>query len=474
MKSRNLIPLLLLLLAGAGVAYWMFSGEGSQTEPGIVNEQQEAEEAKAKHGIVSPFDDVEVPMEELVVEDPAKETTFVLSSGTKITIPANVLVNESGEVITESVTLGFTEYREAAEIIASGIPMSVRQEDGSKEWMQTAGMFQVRAINAKHPINIAEGKAFQVSFVSAVEGEYDFWSYDEEDQNWINEQAAVAGEPVSQAEAVAELKQLKQSVGAPPVAPELEEGNILGFTDLDVSHIPALKGKSPLMLVYVGNDPAKAPMNNQWINKATWFKKKIHATKTSGVYELTLLGDSLYSIKVRQALVGADLEMAKEQYAAKLAQYEAKLAAVKEKEAEVELVRNFRRTMRIQRFGLYNYDILWKQEDAVPLMADFDFDDLPEEAKKATIIYLVTGEGRVVVQLPSYDWGKLRVDLNADNKMLAVLPNNKVALFPQSAFNKEKEEIIESSGQEYLFDMEVKEADVNTLKELSNVLAQAG
>jgi hypothetical protein len=434
MKSRNLIPLLLLLITGAGAGYWIFFGGESRAAAGVADEQQTPERPTAKHGIVAPFDDVEVPAEELIVEDPGKETTFVLSSGTEVTIPANVLVDESGEVLTAPVTLAFTEYREAAEIIASGIPMSVRQEDGSKEWMQTAGMFQVRVIKTDQQIHIAEGKDFQVSFVSAVEGDYDFWSYDEEAQNWINEQAAIAGQPVSQAEAAAELQQLKQSVGTPPAAPELEENNILGFTDLDVSHIPALKGKKPLMLVYVGRDPAKAPMNNQWINNATWFKKKIHATKTPGVYELTLLGDSLYTIKVKQALVGAELEIAKEQHAARLAQYEAKLAAVKEKEAELAVVRNFRRTMRLQRFGLYNYDILWKQEDAVPLMADFDLDGLPEAVKKATIIYLVTGEGRVVVQLPSYDWGKLRVDVNADNKMLAVLPDNKVCTVPTECF----------------------------------------
>jgi len=373
------------------------------------------------------------------------------------------------------VRIQYREFRDAAEIIASGIPMRVHQEDGSEEWMQTAGMFELRAYVEDREVQLEAGKKVEVNFISPVDGAYDFWNFDEQAGNWNKIGTSANPEPVAVASAdtEAEVDRLRQLTQNPPESPLAEEGNMLGFTDLDVSHIPELKGQKPLMLAYVGKDVQKAPKNNPWVHKAAWFKKKIKPTKTPGVYELTLLGDSLYSIMVRQALTGVALERARARYAEQKEAYEANLAALRNKEAMLAQQRAFRRTMGLENTGIYNYDILWKQPDAVPLMADFDFDELPAAAKQYVTVYLITGEGRVVVGLPPHDWNKLRVNPEADNKMLAVLPGNKVALFPQSAFSAQKENIKASSGKDYLFDMDVEKRDVNSLDDLRDMLKLA-
>jgi hypothetical protein len=89
-------------------------------------------------------------------------------------------------------------------------------------------------------------------------------------------------------------------------------------------------------------------------------------------------------------------------------------------------------------------------------------------------VYLITGDGRVVVGLPNQDWNRLRVDLKADNKMLAVLPNNKVALFPQSAFEEQEDAIRAAKSKDYQFNMSVQERDVSSLDDLQALLEEAG
>lgn len=425
----------------------------------------------------APFDGFDVDSEALVIENPQEAASFSLSSGTTLEIPANTFVSVNGDLLSETVEVSFREFRNAAEIIASGIPMRVRNEDGSEGWMQTAGMFELKASSGGQSAEIATGKAVTVNFVSNEDGAYDFWSFDKNKNNWNNLGAADNPVPFNVSpseEDKKEVERLRNLTRNAPSEPALDEGNILGFTDLDVSHIPALQGENPVMLAYAGNDPAKAPKNNNWINKATWFKKKIHATSKSGVYELTLLGDSLYSIPVKKALTGDDLERAKARYASLMEDYKANLAMLRDREAVLEGQSAFRRTIALSSTGIYNYDILWKGQENIPLMADFEFEGIPGAVKSLVTVYLVTGEGRVVVGLPRGDWNKMRLDLKADNKMLAVLPNNKVALFPQSAFKEQEEAIRAAERKEYQFNMSVQERDVSSLDELQALLEEAG
>jgi hypothetical protein len=425
----------------------------------------------------APFDGFDVENEVLVIEKPQEATSFTLPSGTTLDIPANTFVSDTGEPFSAAVEVSFREFRNAAEIIASGIPMRVRNEDGTEGWMQTAGMFELEASSGGQSAQIASGKAVMVNFVSYEGDVYDFWSFDKEANNWINQGEAAPAVPIERTvseedqEEIARLRNLTRNA---PSEPALEEGNILGFTDLDVSHVDALRNENPVMLAYAGDDPAKAPKNNAWINKATWFKKKIHATSTPGIYELTLLGDSLYTIPVKKALTGADLERAKAKYASLMEDYEANLAMLKDREAVLKEQRAFSRTIALTSTGLYNYDILWKGRESIPLMADFNFEGLPNAMKSMITVYLITGDGRVVVGLPNQDWNRLRVDLKADNKMLAVLPNNKVALFPQSAFEEQEDAIRAAKSKDYQFNMSVQERDVSSLDDLQALLEEAG
>ena len=480
-RNKSLLFFLLLLIGiGTGIGWWVnwstVEQQASAEDQEIISTNDDV--TTTQKTVKPPFESFQLKGTQLIIEQPTQASTYTLPSGTILEIPANAFVDATGNLITEAVEISFKEYRDAAEIIASGIPMRVYNEDGTEDWMQTAGMFEMRASSQGKTAKIAKGQSVEVQFVSDVDGAYDFWNYDEVAGNWVNLGTSSTPEVMSammleERTEDPEVSRLEELTRTRPEQPELEEGNILGFTDLDVSHIPELQGQSPVMLAYAGNDPKMAPSKNEWVHKADWFKKKIHPTKKPGVYELTLLGEKMYSIPVKKALTGADLERAKAEYAQLMAEYEANVALLRDREAMARKAQSFRRIMSLDATGIYNYDILLKQDNAVPLMADFDFDDLPVAAKSYVTVYLITGDGKVVVGLPQYDWNRIRINTSADNKMLAVLPNDKVALFSQSSFKTEKENIEAASGSEYIFEMSVEEQSISSVEDLKALLEKA-
>ncbi|MCB0581289.1 MAG: hypothetical protein KDD10_18505 [Phaeodactylibacter sp.] len=487
MKSRTskiIIAAALLALLAAG-AYSVFQQDnvgqkaaaGTPAAGEAAQEPSEAAQPAGKLVVDAPFEHVEIAPKALLIQDPGQPSIHRLPSGTVLRVPANAFAGAGGAPVTTPVQLSFREFHSAAEIIASGIPMRVPNAEGGEEWLQTAGMYEINGTSEGQPVEIASGKFIEIDLSSQVGGDYDFWIFDKESGRWANQGTAAAAEKDEAALEAArtEVRELRRKTATPPVVPKAtpEEEKLI-FTDLDIRNCPELAGKQPLALTYAGDNEKEDPKNNQWIaNPGIWRKKSLRPAGQKGLYELTLLGDEVYRIPVRLALQGKNLEQARREYEAALASYQADMALLRNAEALLAQQAAFRRTMRVSAFGIYNYDILWKRPDSVPLAADFEFDGLPETIKPYITVYLVTGDNRTVVGLPHGDWGKLRISPSADNKLIAVLPGDKVAVFSQSDFNREMEAIKEASGSRYVFDMKVESQPLGSVESLQQVLQRA-
>jgi hypothetical protein len=473
---RTLNPILLSL--AALLLLWSCSDESN-------NEALTESDATTLDAAASPWQTVEAPFEgesllqaqSLRIEDPSQASFFELPDGTTLEVPAMAFAYADGSPVLEPVDISFRSFREAAEIIASGIPMRVKQEDGAEGWMQTAGMFEIRFNSNGQEVDLTEGKQAEVGFVSTVDGPYDFWYFDEAAGNWENRGAGAKPEaittPTPQQDEAETERQLSSLMQNPPVNPEMDKDEMLGFTDLDVSHIPGLKGSETVMLVYAGKDPAMAPSNNKWVRDAKWLRKKIEPTGQKGVYRLTLLGEKRYSIPVKAALQGEELERAKARYAQELEAYRAKVNDLRNRNFLMEQQAQFRRTIAVQNGGIYNYDILLKMEAAVPLMADFNFQGMPDAIKDAVTVYLITGDNRAVIGFKQYDWKRFRFLPNADNKLLAVMPGNKVAVFSQKNFETEKPKMLKAQNDNYTFDMKIGERRIEKMEDLQAIIEEA-
>ncbi len=426
--------------------------------------------------VSQPFKNITQDPEVLTHQNPSASKSYTLETGTVINIPPNAFEYLDGQPVTGTVDLIFTEIHSAAQIIASGIPMKFIDENGKEQQMQSAGMFELKGEQNHQPVQIAEGKTIEIALVSDVEGAYDFWSFDEENGNWLNEGAVEAKEgtpqdltPIARQN---QIRALEKQTKKKPIKPVFSEANKLVFNDLDVSQCPNLKGQDPLVLIYVGTDKSKSPQENKWIRKpGIWHKKVIKpVTGKDGVYELTLLGDKMYQINVKAAPTALEIDKANAEYQKELANYRAGVEQLKNQKALIENRKTFVRMAAVRGFGRYNYDIMWKRKDAISLKADFEIEDVPDMVKDKTMIYLITDKGRTVVSLPRRNWDKFRFSPTADNKLLAVMPDNTAAVFTENDFEEQAEEMVGANGRDFVFSLDGEKEKIETLEDLDGLL----
>ncbi len=471
----------LFLLTGL-VFLWSCGSETipeEDTTDNTVTEQNEQGFARLAPNRPFSFAD-EQEGETFVIEDPSQASSWTTQSGTVLTVPANTILDPQGNLATEPITIRYREFREVAQIISSGIPMTVKQEDGSEEWMQTAGMFEIRGFQDGQAVAMAEGKSIKVDFMSPVDGEYDAWVLDDETQEWTN--LGPGASPVEvpslknpDSTIEQEIAELKEKTATAPEKPVYEKQNEIRIDDpANLNQFPELRDKKSHLFVYAGKDASKAPKNNTWIRDKDWSRYELAAGPQSDSYELTLLAeDTTFTMLVKKALQPKDLAAAKAHYEALMADYKANLVTLRDKEAVYSQQRSYLRTIQAQGFRVHNYDILWKSSNSIPLMADFQFEDMPDALKDAVTVYFVTKNNQVIVGLPKSNWNAFRFDPNLDNKLIAVLPDNKVALFKQSDFKAKEKELLSARKGKYTFEMEVQETPVLQLNDLNQVIQMA-
>ena len=359
---------LLGLLAVAALAFAAFSGmngsndsasNGTSSETTTSTSDGMDKASFTKLEIAPPVENVDVDPNTFIVKNHQKVNSFTLPSGTKVDIPESAFVDQAGNPVSGNVTIELQEYNTAGEIIASGIPMSV-YKDGKEQWMQTAGMFQIKGFQGEAAVEIAENKQVEVSYASQVDGVYPSWYFDEEEGNW-NEIGSTDGsnvQQISNPNLEQEVKALEQKTATKPQAPNLDESERYEFTDLDISGIAELNGLNSVILIFDGADDKLAPSKNKWISTpGIWLKKELKPLGEPRKYQLTMYGDRKYSVPVRLPLQADEIKKAKANFEAALAEYNRNLALLEEKR-NYEKQERFMRRMFVSRFGAYNCDIL--------------------------------------------------------------------------------------------------------------------
>ncbi|PHN08129.1 hypothetical protein [Flavilitoribacter nigricans] len=432
----------------------------------------EQEELFPKQLVAAPIPEISDFFEVFTI-DPTLDTTFQTQSGTRVYVPANSIVNTEGALVNEMVEIRFREIRKAHEIIASGIPMRYFDETGSESWMQTAGMFEVNGSLRGEQVAIAAGKTITVEFAAETSEPVDFWYFDAVSGNWANKAQNTTGTenlPVSDPDAL-------PGEVAPPPPPPIQPviGNpkkILPPLKIDYKFFPELKEFRNLEWEYTGpaadnprNDPSFFDKwDNLVINKGTGSSYRLTFSRS---------GESL-DVPVRPCFRRAkDLEAFNQSmtaYRKKQQEYDAYVIREQERETFRQRQYGFIRQVSIQEFGIFNWDYLIKADVALPLVADFDFEvQLPEHLEKDIIVYLITGEGRSVISFPKYDWARFSYRPEMDNRLVAVLPDGRVAVFSQEQFNAEKDQLQNARNQAYQFKMKVLPDRVDNLQDLEQI-----
>lgn len=425
----------------------------------------------AKQEITPPFKALDVDFNQFNVEN-SKSQKLQLDNGTSIEIPANTFVDKNGQPVTSPVNIQYREFHNAAEILASGIPMKAFY-NGEEGIMQTAGMFEINATVDNEEVFIADGKEVTVNMASNVDGDnYDFWLFNRGEGNWENKGASTPQPNTQKANAQKALASMEKITAPTPPVKFDKKKPVLNF-DLNLDGFPELKNMKNIFWQYTGK--GENPQKAKWIFQEQWATADIKKGKRANEYTLVLKNDKRnFSTSVCPSQSGSDFNKAMAKYDEEMKAYKSNALTIDEKKNFMNRQAEFVRSFNINQMGIYNYDILLKNPDNFLFAANFDFGpDVPKAHSKVNV-YLITNDGRSVVAFPFSDRKRFGFNPDVDNQLIAILPNNKIATFDQEDFEDHLDEMRKSRGASYTFKMNVKSEPMKNMDDLQKAIASVG
>lgn len=409
--------------------------------------------------------------------------THTFPTGTQVTVPADILVDAAGNAIEGEVEFSLREFHDAADLMLSGITMRY-DSAGTTYDFQTAGMMEIEAAQNGTPVYIKEGNTISVSLASFTEeDDYNLYYLDETQGEWgyIGQEVLGPNEAKDAA--------LKAVSTVMPEEPELRpmkpkkvdpEEYTFNFA-VDYSNYPELASFEEIVWEYSGDNANEDPIQNDWVFETEWNRVELAAKDVSAaLYTLNLSNDwgKSFSTTVTPALEGRNYEKAMEKFNADLAEYNANQSARPERsdeEKRLNLQANMLRTFQVSEFGIYNCDRFVARETQ-QLAASFKFDEGVEIDPQTLTVYLVTGDNRAVIPYGPgngfYSQGQFKFDPSQQNKLVAVIPGNQVAVCSEKEFKNFNYKKAVKQG-EHTFRMRTIDAQIDgpeALREALNII----
>lgn len=436
--------------------------------------------------------------------DATEGKTLSFDNGSEVIIPANAFVDRNGNVIEGKVDLQYREFHSIADVIASGIPMQY-DSAGTVYHFESAGMFEIRASQSGEPVFVADGKEIEVNMASYREGNYNFYYLDEGNEEislyapfispalaqsrpdggrWaLLAQGQQAQANQEKEEEIAGLEEeLAEILPEKPIQPKsINEVEAPFEFDVDLNEFPELKSFEGIFWTYAGdpeNTPAD-PNQNDWIFQENWTDVKLKYHDRDKVQYKLILSNNRRTFEsiVSPVLGGMSYEAAKKVFKDKMKEYKKvqkqeadRIAKIERRKEFYTQQANFKRSFRIQKMGIYNWDIVIKQPDAIMVNASFTIDrQKPQTAQMA--VYLVQADKVITYDIKDES---IRVDRfyfskDARNKIIAVLPGDKVATLSADEFALLTSNNVET-GQNLNFDLKMVSQKVSSVKELDQLI----
>jgi hypothetical protein len=369
-----------------------------------------------------PFEGINVPLTTYKI-NPTVANEINTEEGTRIRIPANILTDKSGNLITSPVELAYRPFHTTAEIIASGIPMRY-DSLGQKFDFVSAGMFELRAKSNGNDVYIKDGEKIQVDFASFTnETGFNVYTLNEETGAWSFIEPNVATDNERKTENFQAFKD-----------------EFIIDLNLDYGNYPELEIFDQLDWVFAGENEAENPSHNLWIFDEKWRTISIERTDASQAIYTIHLGskNKKHDLIVSPYLLGDETAFLAELDEGIL-KYNATVKSIKDEELKIQLQADFERSFAITNFGITNLDKINRlitQGQVFATNASFSITDYA--ANESTKIYLFSGNEKSMLMRQGKNWDKMVFKTNEKNSLMLVLPNNTVAICGNSEFEKAK------------------------------------
>lgn len=349
---------------------------------------------------IQPVEGLEVPVRTFSV-DISKNAIIELPNGGSIEFKSESLVDEDGNEVSGKVDIHWQEFHSLTDIMLSGIPMKYDSMGVSYDFI-SGGMFTINATQGDRNLKIKNEESVLVNLASQNEKEsFNFYKIDEKTGVWD----------------YLDTKNGVKSEEAEAETPELIDAtvNTENFPELEQQQIVAWKPSQKL------TENEKFSIENQ--------HAKVSLSKEENFYFLNFLRGKLKSkIKVEPVSIT-----------------EAKSWTIREKkrmeENYVALVRyqdeaakgKVIRSIEIDGFGTYNWDIKYKRKNSKPLMAKFDYgNNVQQEFVK--LFHVSPNENAVVNYSPDED-NNFSFDPKGRNFLVAILPDKKIMYVDDKGFD---------------------------------------
>ena len=408
--------------------------------------------------------------------------TLLLESGGYIAVPPNSLVKADGTKATGKISLNFTEIHDAFDALTAGLSMGY--DTLGQQTFTTAGMFKIGAEQNGDVLEIDSGYAIEVSFGSFTGGNgYNFYKYNNDLNTWAYEGTA---EP--------EGNPLREKLNKELLDAENNVNRVFGrnYFALNYMALMDVYFSDDYKSIY------KKPQSRKPGNKArqydlTWldlpgggnrFKHKgeyevasfwawrklsrwPYRLKDSYLDNVTAISDKkvefdfynwktkthkklyaepiislklLFEIPPEKWINGTTddqtLKAAQKRVQERLVREEQERQRIlAEAKARLEKAAVVFRTMSINTMGSYNWDKIYKQENKVNLLANYNFPEINGAApnlSEINLYYFFDSKRAYIAFSPMEEQVQMYPDSTAF--VMAVMPDNSLSFFNNEAY----------------------------------------
>lgn len=395
-------------------------------------------------------------------------------TGTNIRIPEKAFVDEDGFPMSGEVKLLYRELHSPEDILLGGIPMG-NLDDTKNRALQSAGMFDMRAFKGEEELRLADGKQIELEFAAFRKSEgYKIFELDE-NFRWQEK-----GEPTLMTNT---QKQIDCAAIPPlpdePLNPGIGENDVVIDISANDSDQPQLRAFKKYRWKL-----ADHPLNrdfSDWMARLNWDRVKIESMdKEKNLFRLTFnvsMQDyenktitKSCSIAAVPVLTGADYEKALAEFNASMNEYNSLLAQIEKEEERLALEADALNAFSINRMGVWNCDQYINNQQFVKIKASFDFAGEINPYVNKVKVYVINHTDNTVQDYTVRQWDNIYLRSGTATSLMAVLPDNQIAIFPQEEFAKVDFNEVYRSGREYFFNTQTHSAQISDKSALKEML----
>jgi hypothetical protein len=387
---------------------------------------------KQESVIDRPFDNIDIPFQSFNYSN-SNGSIIDIKTGSQIKIPKGAFVDKNGNAVTKNIKIEYREFHDIGDIMLSGIKMTYEDEKQSGDF-ESAGMFEIRAFSNNEELSLKAGKEIDVEMASFKSGDFNSYTMNEETAEWeyIEKSKAEKNNRKSEKLAALDEEESNLEVVCEMVPRELQEGEEAFDLDFSLNRHHELKLFSGAMWFVNGGIKE---VNRFKKDRNSYNELSIEPGDSCGIFTLSLWNrtdafsnknKSTYSVTPawkgkEHKRIKKDFKQNMEAFKTKAKELAAQRRAV---EREADLVRGF----RLKGMGIFNCD---KVFDYVKVVTVGLVISCKEKIKNW---WYITQNKKVAIKYYNPTVTNFKYNPNSTNSVMAVLPNDKIGIVTEEAF----------------------------------------